>query len=301
MALPDFVVAGVARAGTTTLYDLLKKNSQIFLPNIKETNFFSDANSKNKEDYIIPKDDKFYHTKLLTEWQDYKRLYANAGRHQLKGDISPSYMWDVKSAERIKARNKDAKIIISLRSPVDRALSHYKMNFYIGFEKEKQVLKALNKPYDGYWGGGNCYLKCSYYYELIKAYYEHFDKDQILILIYEDWISDQSAALKSISDFLGIDYLEGDIDISEHKNEVHSLKNRRLLNLLRSQKAKKVVKKLLDEETINRIKGKFFVGGKSNISLSHKEEEELKALFREDVMKCQKLINKDLLNLWKFQ
>jgi hypothetical protein len=300
MAIPDFVVAGVARAGTTTLYDLLKKHKQIYLPNIKETNFFSEANSINKEDYSIPKDGRYYHTRIITDWPDYEKLYVGAGQLQLKGDISPSYMWDIKTAERIKIKNKDAKIIISLRSPIDRALSHYRMNIYTGFEKEKHTMKALNKPYDGYWGGGNCYLKCSYYYDHIKAYYEHFDADQILILIYEDWISDQSAVLKRISDFLGIENLKINGGIYEHKNEVHSLKNRRLLNLLRNQKTKGIIRKFISEDTIKRIKEKFFVGGKQDFSITAEERTLLKKIYYSDVRKTSKLIGIDLAEKWEF-
>lgn len=301
MALPDFVVAGVARAGTTTLYNLLKKHKQIYLPNVKETNYFSKATSKNAEDYRLPKSGKEYHTKIIKDWSVYEKLYkTEESSNKLKGDISPSYMWDLKSAERIRAKNKDAKIIITLRSPVDRVLSHYKMNYYTGYEKESNFKKALNKDPDGFWGGGNCYLKCSFYYESLKTYFDSFEKDNILILIYEDWIEDQRKLADSITEFLGIKYFKNCDLVSNHQNKVKPIKYLKVLNLLRNQNLKRLLKKTIPQQKIDGLKKKYFEGDDTKITIALDEEKKLKELFKEDVLKTGKLLDIDLLKKWGF-
>lgn len=301
MALPDFVVAGVARAGTTTLYNLLKKHNQIYLPKVKETNYFSKVTSKNAEDYKLPKSGIEYHTKIIKDWSVYKALYnADELSNKLKGDISPSYMWDLKSAERIRAKNKDAKIIITLRSPVDRVLSHYKMNYYTGYEKESNFTKAIYKDPDGYWGGGNCYLRCSFYYKSLRTYFDNFDKANILILIYEDWIEDQRKLADSITEFLGVKYFKKCDLVSNHQNKVKPIKHLKVLNLLRNPNVKSIFKKTIPQHKIDGLKKKYFEGDDIKMAIDLDEEKKLKELFREDVLKTGKLLNKDLLKVWDF-
>lgn len=301
MALPDFVVAGVARAGTTTLYNLLKKHNQIYLPNVKETNYFSNATSKNIEDYSLPEKNKEYHTKIINEWSVYEELFSIGIYHnKLKGDISPSYMWDKNSAKRIKDKNKNAKIIISLRSPVERAISHYKMNYITGFEKEKVFSKAVYKKYDGYWGGGNCYLMCSLYFDAIKSFYDNFGRNNVLVIIYEDWINNQKQTVNKITDFLKINNLTEKDYIYTHENKINSVKNIKILNFFRNKNIKSWLKKILSEGQIKKIKKNIFEGGEMEILVTKEEKKELQKLFYDDVKKTSKLIEEDLLSKWKF-
>jgi hypothetical protein len=301
MALPDFVVAGVARAGTTTLYNLLKNHNQIYLPKIKETNFFSDVKSKDKDDYILPKDDKEYHTKIIKDWSTYLNLFKNArANEQLTGDISPSYMWDHNSAKRIKNKNDNAKIIITLRSPVERTISHYKMNYYIGHESEKNFLKAIDKKDDGFWGGGNCYLRCSFYYDALKSFYDNFGVSNILVIIHEDWITNQIETLNRITEFLEIKDFSNNYYTYTHDNEINSLKNKRLLNLLRNNFFKSVLKNIFSEDQLQKVKKNIFEGDKMEVCISKDNKKSLKKLFYEDVIKTSELIGIDLTKKWKF-
>ena len=301
MALPDFVVAGVARAGTTTLYNLLRNHDDIFLPNVKELNYFSNIESKNKEDYIKPLSNKHYHTKIIKDWDIYSKLFKDAKPHQLMGDISPSYMWDINTPSRIKDKNKNTKIIVTLRSPVDRAISHHKMNLYTGYEKESDFLKAIQKTNDGYWGGGNCYLRCSFYYESLRAYFNNFDKENILILIYEDWIEDQRKLADSLTKFLGINGFQNYDLVSNHQNKIKPIKYLRVLNFLRTQRVKAVLKKTISQNKIDYLKKKYFEDDESKIEIPLDEEKKLKDLFRHDVLKTGKLLDKDLLQIWGFE
>lgn len=299
--LPDFIVAGVARAGTTWLHHVLSQHESVFLTNVKEVNFFSNVESKNPEDYYEPQPDKTYHTKIINDWKTYKKLYKKANEQQLRGDISPSYMWDKNSAKRLREANKDIKIIISLRSPVSRAFSHYKMNYYTGYEKESSFLKAIDKTSDGFWGGGNCYIDCSYYYESLKTYFDNFNKDNILIVIYEEWIEDQKNLIDNITDFLGIEDFQDYSFNSNYQNKIKPIKYLGTLNFLRNNTIKHTLKKIIPQNKIDYFKRKYFEGDECEMTIPEEEEDKLKTVFREDIEKTGKLLDKDLLSLWGFE
>ena len=114
----DFFLIGAARCGTTTLYNYLNNCDDIFLPSVKEPNFFSDVDSPKKEDYKLPVSGEKHHAKIINDVNVYNMLYADALQTQLKGDTSPSYVWDTNVAKKLFTHNPEAKIIISLRHPL---------------------------------------------------------------------------------------------------------------------------------------------------------------------------------------
>ena len=140
----DFFLVGAARCGTTSLYNYINNSDDVFLPNVKEPNFFSDVDSPNTEDYKLPKLGEKYHAKIIKDINVYNALYSDAKNSQLKGDTSPSYVWDINVANKLFEHNPKAKIIMSLRHPVDRAYSHYIMNYYTGVDKKHSFEEALN-------------------------------------------------------------------------------------------------------------------------------------------------------------
>ena len=109
----DFFLIGAARCGTTTLYNYLNNCDDIFLPSVKEPNFFSDVDSPKKEDYKLPVSGEKHHAKIINDVNVYNMLYADALQAQLKGDTSPSYVWDTNVAKKLFTHNPEAKIILS--------------------------------------------------------------------------------------------------------------------------------------------------------------------------------------------
>ena len=148
----DFFLVGAARCGTTSLYNYLNNNNEIYLPKIKEPNFFSEVDSPKLEDHDLPIPNVSYHSKIINSREVYDTLYTEAKKSQLKGDTSPSYLWDKNTAKKIFNHNPKAKIIISLRQPLDRAYSHYIMNYYTGVDTSKSFVEALNSKKNEMWG-----------------------------------------------------------------------------------------------------------------------------------------------------
>ena len=116
--LPNFLCVGAQKAGTTTLYDILKQHPEICLPVEKETHFF------NKEARYL---------KGVTWWL--KRCFSNYNNEKILGDITPEYLFFKKVPNRIfNTLGRDIKIIIIVRDPVARAYSQYLMSVTRGFE-----------------------------------------------------------------------------------------------------------------------------------------------------------------------
>ena len=89
----DFFVVGAARSGTTTLYQYLSKHPDIYVPRVKELNYFSKVSSSQPQDYALPKPEQEYNTKIIQSPEVYRALFSQAKPSQIKGDISPSYLW----------------------------------------------------------------------------------------------------------------------------------------------------------------------------------------------------------------
>ena len=116
MNLPNVLCIGAAKSGTTTLYDLLSKHPDLYVPSFKEPHYFDlSSNYRNG-----------------IEW--YNRLYFNGVKQeQVIMDFTPSYLYEKKSPELIfKSLGKEVRFLVLLRNPVDRLI------LSTGFGKKKE-------------------------------------------------------------------------------------------------------------------------------------------------------------------
>lgn len=296
----DFFVVGAARSGTTSIYNYLSQHPQVFLPNVKECNYFSDVESMDQEVYIDPELGKQYHMKIINSNTVYESLFKNAESEKLKGEVSPSYLWDRSSAKKISEHNKNAKIIISLRNPIYRAYSHYLMHYNTGYEKEKSFEDAIKAEKISIWGGGNLYLEMGLYYEQVKRYFEFFDPKNIKILIYEEWVKDIDEYINQIYNFLDLDEFH-DFDLNKKHNKTIAIKNRKVINFFRQNGIKKALNKVLSDDVKDKIKINFFSKEGNLETLNEQTVKNLKKYFIADVEKLEKLIQIPLLNKWQLR
>jgi len=194
MSLPNFMCIGAAKSGTTSLYDILKQHSDVFIPSFKEPHFFD-----------IP---AVYKNGI--NW--YERTYFKNVRHETcVGDFTPTYLFEADAPQRIfNDLGKDVKFIMILRNPVDRAYSHYLHSVRDQHESLSfsEALKAessrINK--EEYL----TFLRLSYvnqglYFEMLSRYYALFPKEQFLIINFEaEFIGKREDTMIRIFKFLGI-------------------------------------------------------------------------------------------------
>lgn len=173
--LPNFLIIGAPRAGTTWLYECLKEHPQVFMSRKKELDFFSKDFEKGMPYY--------------------ESFFEDTGGADVIGEASPSYLSDEKSPERIAKYIPKAKLIVILRDPIDRAYSHY--TIFKRFHDENNFEEAIeNRP---------GLLTRGLYHDSLMKYYEFFDKKDVLVLFYEDIKKNELDLLNKIYVFLNID------------------------------------------------------------------------------------------------
>lgn len=195
---PHFLGIGTQKGGTTTLYQLLKPHPEVFLPDNKEVHYFTK------------------HYNAGEDW--YVEQFEGAAPGQLRGEITPYYLFHQAAPERIHALRHDMRLIALLRDPVERTLSQYFHSRRLGLEDlplelalaaEAERLAdseaVIRQP-----GGTHpshqehSYLARSRYEEQLQRYFSLFGRRNVLVLRSEDLFEHPQASLEALSSFLGI-------------------------------------------------------------------------------------------------
>jgi hypothetical protein len=190
----DFLVAGVQKGGTTALFDYLSDWPALQLPAVKEAHFFDD---EERVDWSAP--DYFaYHT-----------LFRDDGR--LWGEATPIYLYWPNALERIAAYNPAIKLILVFRDPIERAWSHWKMEYARGKERdpfawcirEGRARMAAGTPYPGFHRVYS-YVERGFYGRQLARVKALFGREQLLLLTSDQLRHDPATTLGRIADFLGV-------------------------------------------------------------------------------------------------
>jgi len=198
---PNLFIVGAAKAGTTSLYAYLRGHPDVFFPPIKEPHYFADVRPAPEHRYA--------QRRFITRREDYLALFTQAGGAKLRGDASPSYLWAENAPARIAEVAPEARIVVILRDPVERAYSHYLMEFREGADHGgflEALRRDLARPRKG-WAVSHLYVELGFYAEQLARYFLHFPRQQIFILELEELRTPPSrqAALTRLCAFLGID------------------------------------------------------------------------------------------------
>src|SRR5438045_1184872 len=166
--LPNFFIVGAPKAGTTSLYHYLKNHPEVFMSPIKEPNYFS------YEETV--KQNLYHKEKGVGTFEEYAELFVSAnGHHKAVGEASVSYLFYSSVPEKIKELIPDAKIIMSLRNPVERGTSHYFMEHKLGYVSESLddivFRKSKHKHAHLYY---QQFVELGLYYQQVKRYIDIF-------------------------------------------------------------------------------------------------------------------------------
>lgn len=190
--LPDFIIGGAMKSGTTSLHYYLRQHPQLFMLDGREqeTHFFDDDNNFSKG----------------TDW--YRSLFLGALPDQLVGQTSPLYLYLDYVPRRIKAVLPNVKLIFILRNPIDRAYSHYwhvwrKRRENLSFERA--VASEEGRLVNYYAVKNFSYVSRGLYDHQLRRYLECFDKESVKVILFEDLNNDPVAVARDCFDFLGVD------------------------------------------------------------------------------------------------
>ncbi len=204
MALPDFFIAGVPKAGTTALYAALVRHPQLFLPAVKEPKFFLTDGPPPRQGG--PGDIQTYGEHV---WRraEYEALFDPAPPGTRRGEATPFYLYGDGAPERIARLVPDAKLVVLLRDPVDRAHSNWAHLWAAGLEPESDFVAAcLAEPRRkaAGWADFWHYIGQGLYGRQLTHLYTLFPREQVLVLRYRDLRDRPAATLDEVCLFLGV-------------------------------------------------------------------------------------------------
>jgi len=263
MILPNFFCIGVQKAGTTLLYEHLKNIEEIYLPDKKELHFF------DTDDY-----------QRGLEW--YAHYFSKAHNQKAIGEITPAYIFMEDIAKKLAiSPMREAKFIVILRHPADRAYSQYAMNYRRGQESlsfEESFGKEEQRILDGLESLRNySYFKRGFYSLQIKNYFQYFNQQQFMFVLFEEFITAQDKTVADICLFLGVSKNLKIVSKKIHDSKL-SLKNK--INFMKLNKSSPL--KIIDQ-------------GYPSINNSMKKK--LERYYHSEILALEKIINKDL-SLW---
>jgi len=212
VVLPNFLIIGAAQCGTTTLHSYLREHPDVYMPS-----------SKRPEPHFFLKGDEY--AKGLSYYSE--RHFAEWHGQTAVGEISTSYIYHEVVAERVRTHLPDVKLIAILRNPVDRAYSNYWHTVNSGLETlsfEEAVLTEKERTAgirDRFWREVQpyAYVARGFYFKQLSGYLRHFQRDRMLILLFDDLVERPSRVLRDIFNFLGVDerFVPGSLDRVENR------------------------------------------------------------------------------------
>ena len=199
--LPDFIIIGAQKGGTSSLFYYLQQHPELSLPSIKELHYY----------------DKQYDRGL--QW--YKSFFPLRFRQKITGEASPYYIFHPHVPQRLKKDNPKVRLIVLLRDPIERAYSHYKMEQRKGKDDfptfkeaikqeaertEQETFKLISDSnYYSFAHQTYTYLARGRYYKQLQRWLRHFDHEQFLFIKSENFFQNPQATLKRVYHFLDVD------------------------------------------------------------------------------------------------
>ena len=202
---PNFLIIGAQKSGTTTLYHAFKQHPEIYLPEVKELNYF-------------------FHESKFSKGIEYYKSFFQPTTEKAIGEASPGYICHPASPKRIYDALPDIKIILILRNPIDRAYSQY-------WDNRRQLTETLGfneafrrySHYKFYEQGNIGYFTRGFYSIYLKRYYDYFPKENVLILKTEDLKTGFNITLQKCYKFLRLNNTDFVVDTSsKNKSFVYS-------------------------------------------------------------------------------
>ena len=293
MTMPNFLVIGAAKGGTTALHRYLAQHSQIFVSRRKELRFFPFEGGR--PDCRGP-GDAADAASFTTTLDEYRAHFVGSEGFPARGESSPLYLYMPKSAERIRHYLPEAKLIAVLRHPAERAFSQYLMIRRDGLETLgfAEALAAEDRRVADGWGHRWHYRRRGFYAAQLKRYFDRFRREQLRVYLYEDYVADPAGMMRDVFRFLGVDdsFVP---DMSVRHNESKFPRSRALqVFLTEPRRAKNLLKPLLPAGCSRRIGDHLRRRNLTRPRLSEEARRRLIEVYREDIVELQGMLGRDL-------
>ncbi len=311
--VPDFFIVGHAKCGTTALYEMLRRHPQIHMP-AKEPRFFAMKDSDEEDAHDTP-------GRRPRTLDGYRALFADARPDQLIGEATPAYLRSPLAAERIAAVQPDARIIAVLREPTSFLRSFHLQSVRGYNETQSDFQKAIalveprregrslprlsRAPWD------LLYTDHVRYVEQLRRYEQAFTREQMLVLIYDDFRADNQAGVRSVLRFLQLDdTLPIPVVRTRPSRDVRFQQLHRLVNLrriaLHSLPAAGAVSRAVNAVTPEPMQGAVRKRWRSvafgePAPPDERFMRELQQRFKPEVQALSDYLGRDLVTLWGYE
>jgi len=274
MPLPNFLIIGAAKAGTTSLHHYLRQHPDVFMAP-REPRYFARQGADANDPVIRTR-------------EAYERLFDGVTTERATGEASPQYLNHPRAPDEIKADLPGVKLIVSLRNPADRAYSSYLGRLIAG--NEQRTAEEALQP-------GSFYFESSPYHAPLSRYFERFDRSRIKVILFDDLIADARAVVRDLFTFLEVD---DSVEIDTAAKHGAAAAPRSILANVAFWKAVKAMRRIVPAS----MRGTG-LAGRAHTLLQQRPEpfppairQRLVAAFRDDVARTESLIQRDLSH-WK--
>ena len=281
---PNFFIVGAPKSGTTNMSYYLMQHPQVFMPENLEPYYFArlDIPQNHKRD-------------IIRDEEKYLNLFKNAKNCKAIGESSPVYLSCPHAALEIKNRFPNSKIIISIRNPIEIAYSEYFSLKFMGFDENTSFNELLDVREEQLTRNEfhiDSLLEAGFYSKQIKRFQKIFPKNQIKIIIFEEYIKNTIPTINSILSFLDIQ--KSIIFKVAPKGAYKVPRNFASQKLMNNSTFRKTAKFIIPTVARQKIGERFLVKESSRPILKQHERPRLKEIYQDDVENLAKLLGRSL-------
>lgn len=274
--LPNFLVIGAAKSGTSSIHDYLRAHPSVFTPKLKEINYFAYDPARHMRIKVL--------AKTLDE---YRGIFAEVRDEQAIGEVAPIYLVSTIAPGRIKKTVPSAKLIAILRNPADRAWSAMLMEVREGRER----LPSRKTPLDE----NSMFVRNSLYSGLLTRYFDLFPSEQIKIMLFEDFVQSPAREMGHLYRFLGVPAFH--LDSFSVKNRGFIPRSWLTHRMVQSDFSRSVVKPLLPDRLLNLARQLKYINARRPPRIPSETRSRLLEFFRSDAEELKRMTGLDT-NRW---
>ena len=291
--LPNFVLAGPPKTGSTSLYGYLQQHPQVYMSGNKEPTFFGAADlwSEPYHDYTMRRIANG--APLVREWGDYVALFQDGGEETAIGEASVDYFWLPGAAQAMHAKLPAARLIFVLRDPAERLFSEYLPTLWRAQSGSPISFRAqFVAAVDRFDPAAAVRPHVGRYATHLERFFALFPRNQVRVYMYEDYRADPAGLLRDIFAFLDVD--PGcPIDLSVSHN-VPILPRLPRLHAMRRRLFGKTPLTTWLPEKVRRPLSRWYHQRRSNVRMSPTDRAMVIDFYREEIMRTAELLERDL-------
>ena len=294
--LPNFLILGTAKAGTSSLYAYLKQHPKVYLSPKTELNFF--AHEGKDLSFRGPGDSHYvWDDSLIATYEEYRKQFDTVDQETAVGEVSTHNLYSPQAPARIRHYVPNAKMIAILRNPADRAFSAFSHMVRDGREETDDFRCALSREqhrirdnWEPLWH----YKAMGFYGAQLSRFFDIFDRKQIRVYIYDDFVTHPEATIRDIFAFIGVD--PGFTpDMSEKRNVSFIPRSLKLQKMMTGPSALRSALRVTVPKRIRpHIHSMILQHNTKRMRLEPALRRELTRVYSDDIELLQQLLDRDL-------